>query len=137
MDRYLITAAYAEGLGDNPQAYETDVDADSAPHAEQVAQEQCRRDNGHGDAMPGDGWYAPLVDVYARPAPVELSPDDARLVVTALLTAADRERATAVRRANGGLNLAPYRKALRIRAMAYDRIARVLKAQSDEHHGRA
>lgn len=70
MTTYLVTAAYADVIGD-PQVYETEVDADSVPEAERAAQETCYRDN-HGltDEPVSPSDYM-LVDVFARPAPIE------------------------------------------------------------------
>jgi hypothetical protein len=61
MTTFLVTAAYREVI-DQPQVYETTVGADSPEEAEQVAQDQCRDDNGMEPDDPN-----PLIDVYVRP----------------------------------------------------------------------
>jgi hypothetical protein len=63
---YLVSAVYAEVI-DQPQVYETEVEASSVEEAEQLAQLGCIVDNG-GD--PADGEDSPyrLTDIYARPA---------------------------------------------------------------------
>jgi hypothetical protein len=66
--KYLVTAAYKDVV-DEPQAYETEVDATSPEQAEKHAQEDCYRDN-HGltdEPVSPDDYM--LCDVFARPAP--------------------------------------------------------------------
>ena len=67
--KYLVTAAYKDTV-DEPQVYETVVDADSTEEAEVAAQETCYRDN-HGltDECVHPADYM-LTDLFARPAPI-------------------------------------------------------------------
>lgn len=65
---YLVTASYAAHTVDDPQTYETVVEADSPEDAERAAQIQCWQDNHNDpdDVPEPDEYY--LVDVFARPA---------------------------------------------------------------------
>lgn len=60
---YIVTAAYADVI-DEPQVYETEVEASSVEEAESAAQAQARKDNGHA------GSDDLLTSVYARVKPL-------------------------------------------------------------------
>lgn len=64
MPTYLVTGAYAEVV-DQPQVYETEVEADSVEEAERLARERCIADNG-GDPADGENSPYALTDVFAR-----------------------------------------------------------------------
>lgn len=64
--KYLVTAAYADVV-DEPQVYETTVEAESVEEAETIAQRQAIEDNG-GTVGEDDETFA-LTDIFARPDP--------------------------------------------------------------------
>lgn len=85
MPNYIVTAAY-EDVVDTPQVYETEVAASDPGEAAELAQRQAVEDN--GGTWPDDLNSYKLADIYARVRPVNLSPDDARLIIDALEDAA-------------------------------------------------
>lgn len=67
--RWLVTAAYANVV-DQPQVYETTVEAETVEEAEAEARRICIEDNG-GDPNDPDCTEFDLTDVFARPAAIE------------------------------------------------------------------
>lgn len=78
---YRVSAVYAEVV-DTPQAYETEVEANSPEEAEQKARHQAIVDNG-GEPGIDDETYA-LTDVFVQAIDERLTDDEHNLLLDAL-----------------------------------------------------